>query len=167
MLDAFAQVKREVPDAWLVIAGYPNPEMDPALLRARAAALGISDATLFHLQYIPNDEVAAWFTRADVVVLPYLMVYQSGALQVAHSFGKAVVASAVGGLPDVIRHGETGLLVPPRDAKALAEALITVPRDPALARRLGQQAQEASETLYSWDRVAGQMRAAYTEPAAR
>lgn len=166
LLEAFARVKRDVPDAWLVIAGYPNPETDPALLRAQAAALGIGDSTLFHFQYIPNDEVAAWFTRADVVAFPYLMVYQSGALQVAYSFGKPVVATNVGSFPDVIRQGENGFLVPPRDVKALAEALTAVLRDPVLARRLGRQARKDSETLYAWDRIAGQMRAAYAEACA-
>jgi glycosyltransferase involved in cell wall biosynthesis len=60
---------------------------------------------------------------ADLVVLPYWTASQSGVAPLAFASGRAVVASAVGGLPDLIRPGETGLLVPPRDPPALAAAV--------------------------------------------
>lgn len=161
LLEAFARVKRTVPQAWLAIVGYPNPEVDPAMLRDRAKTLGICDSTWFHLQYVPNEDVAAWFNRASVVAIPYLTVYQSGVLQLAYSFGKAVVATNVGSLPEVVKHGKTGFVVPPRDPKALADALTTVLRNPALAHQLGRRARRQSQTLYSWDQVAAQVREAY------
>ena len=162
LLGAFAEVRRTLPMARLIIAGYPNPDVDISALYRQAKELEISESVIFHLQYIPNEEVAAFFSLADVVVFPYLMVYQSGALQVAYSFGKPVVATSVGGLPEVVKHGQTGLLVPPHDSGALAEALITLLSDKHLSRRLGQRALELSKTNHSWDRIAYQIQQSYS-----
>jgi glycosyltransferase involved in cell wall biosynthesis len=85
------------------------------------------------------------------------MIYQSGALQVAYSFGKPVVATNVGGLSEAVEDGETGLLVPPRDHEKLGEALIALLNDEARARRMGARAKELSETAYSWDGIARQV----------
>lgn len=154
LLDAFAEVRRRLPDAQLVVAGFPNPDVDVEGLRARVERLGLTDAVKFYLRYVPVEEVAGLFAASDVVVFPYLMIYQSGALQVAYSFGKPAVATDVGGLSEAVEDGETGLLVPPRDAPALAEALAALLGDPARARRMGERARELSETEYSWGRIA-------------
>jgi glycosyltransferase involved in cell wall biosynthesis len=74
-------------------------------------------------QYIPDDAVELYFAAADAVVLPYTSASQSGIVQVAYGFERPVIASAVGGLPEVVKHGETGLLVPPGDAGELAGAI--------------------------------------------
>ena len=89
-----------------------------------------SDFTMFALpfgSYVPNEEVGTYFAAADVVVLPYAEASQSGVVTVASEFGLPVVATRVGGLPDVIVDGETGLLVPPGDPAAIAGALARVP----------------------------------------
>jgi len=162
LLDAFARVKKELPTAHLIIAGFPNSDVDVAALYRQAEGLGLNESVMFHLQYIPTQDVAAFFEAADVVVFPYVMIYQSGALQVAYSFGKPVVATDVGGLSEVVEHGETGLLVPPRDPEALANALTTLLSDPELAQRLGRQARALSETRYAWDQIAQQVRQVYS-----
>jgi len=154
LLDAFAEVRSQLPEAQLVIAGFPNEEIDTEELRRKAAQLGIAEAVKFHLQYVPVEEVADLFNAADVAVFPYLMIYQSGALQVAHSFGKPAVATDVGGLSEAVIDGETGLLVPPRDAHLLAEAIAALLSDPEKARRMGQRARELSENAHSWERIA-------------
>ena len=161
LLDAFAEVRRRLPEAQLVVAGFPNPDVDVAALRARAEAAGISGAVKFYLRYVPLEEVAGLFAASDVVVFPYLMIYQSGALQVAYSFGKPVVATDVGGLSEAVVDGETGLLVPPRDAGALAVALAELLGDPVRARRMGERGRELSETEYSWGRIALSVRRVY------
>ena len=61
---------------------------------------------------------------ADLVVQPYVSATQSGISQIAFAFGKPVLATAVGGLPDVVENGETGFLVPPADARAVARAVV-------------------------------------------
>ena len=99
---------------------------------------------------------------ARVAVFPYRSIDQSGALQVAYTFGVPAVATAVGGLPEAVEHGASGLVVPPGDPAALASALATLLADSSLAARYGARARELSETRYSWREVgrlaAGELR---------
>ena len=74
-------------------------------------------------RYVPEPEAADLFSRADVVVLPYRTASASGVVSLAYHYGKPVIASRVGGLPDVVADGSSGRLVPPGDARALAEAI--------------------------------------------
>ena len=76
-------------------------------------------------------------------------------------FSKPVIATHVGGLSEVVKNGETGLLVPPRDPAALAEALTTLLANPDMAQRLGRQARELSATYHSWDRIAQRLGQVY------
>ena len=154
LVEAFAQVRSKLPDAQLVIAGFPNPEVDTDELRRKVAALGLAQAVKLHLEYVPVDDVADLFSAADVAVFPYLMIYQSGALQVAYSFGKPVVATNVGGLSEAVIEGQTGLLVPPRDARSLAEAIVALLGDRERSRRMGERAREISEEAHSWGPIA-------------
>ena len=75
-------------------------------------------------------------------------------LAIAYSFGKPVVATAVGGIPEVVDHGETGFLVPPRDPHHLAEAIVTLLQDDDLRRRMGRRAREKAESELSWPSIA-------------
>jgi glycosyltransferase involved in cell wall biosynthesis len=79
--------------------------------------------------YIPLAEVAGLFARADLVVLPYRHATGSGVIPLAYRYGKPVVASSVGGIPEVVTDGVTGFLVPPGDAQALARALCRFQRE--------------------------------------
>ena len=74
-------------------------------------------------RFIPDQEVASYFSAADVVALPYLTATQSGVVPIAYHFNRPVVVTEVGGLPEVVRQGETGYLVPPGDSSELAEVL--------------------------------------------
>jgi glycosyltransferase involved in cell wall biosynthesis len=73
---------------------------------------------------------------------------------IAYAFGKPVVATRVGGIPEVLDHGQTGLLVPPGDPKSLAEAIITILQNRDLRTRMGQRAQEKAENSLSWSSIA-------------
>jgi starch synthase len=70
--------------------------------------------------------------------------------------GTAVVASKVGGIPEVVADGETGLLVPPDDPAALAESINALTRDPDRARAMGAAGRERAATLFDWGRIAQQ-----------
>jgi glycosyltransferase involved in cell wall biosynthesis len=74
-------------------------------------------------RYVPNEEIGLYFAAADLVAVPYLSATQSGVIQIAYGFGKPVVATAVGGIPEVVAEGRTGFLVPPGDAAAIADAV--------------------------------------------
>jgi glycosyltransferase involved in cell wall biosynthesis len=92
-------------------------------------------------------------------VLPYLMGYQSGVLHLAMTMGRAVVVTAVGDLPQAVADGTTGLIVPPRDAQALADALERVVSDAAFAERLGAAAHARMLDGSDWSAVAEQVEA--------
>jgi glycosyltransferase involved in cell wall biosynthesis len=120
LMEAMLSVRRRLPGAVLVVAG---PFLEPsARYRRRAADLGLSDAVRFFEGYVPNEEVSSLFDLADVVVLPYRSATQSGVLPLAASWGKRVVTTRVGGLPESAGHG--AVLVRPRDPTGLAEGIL-------------------------------------------
>jgi glycosyltransferase involved in cell wall biosynthesis len=87
---------------------------------------------------VPKDERDRLFAAASVVALPYVYATTSAVVPFAQMHARPVVASAVGGLPEAVAHGRTGLLVPPGDPRALADALVRLLADPALARSMGR-----------------------------
>ncbi len=85
---------------------------------------GIGDHTIVVDQYISNEDVSAYFCSADVVILPYVDATQSGIVQIAFGLNKPVITTRVGGLPEAVDHGYTGLLVEKESPAELAEAII-------------------------------------------
>lgn len=75
-------------------------------------------------QYIPNEQVNLYFAAADVVVLPYISATQSAIVSLAYSYHKPVIATQVGGIPELVKEGKTGFLVRPDQPRELAEAII-------------------------------------------
>ncbi|SEM58779.1 Glycosyltransferase involved in cell wall bisynthesis [Loktanella fryxellensis] len=157
-LDAFALLRAQaVPDAVLMIVG-DGPERDG--LAARADALGIADAVEFTGAVAP-EEVPGMLARMHVGLSPYaasadfyfspLKIYEYMAA------GLAVVASDVGHLGQVVDHGTTGLMVPPGDAQALADALARLAADPALRSRLGSAARAHVMAHHTWDGIAARV----------
>lgn len=110
-------------DATLMVVGEFYDKKEPYLDEIRS--LGIAGKVRIVDEYVPNEEVGKYFTAADVVALPYVSATQSGIIQIAFGFGKPVIATAVGGLPDVVADGKTGILTPPEDPEALAEAIVS------------------------------------------
>ncbi len=162
LVDAFALARRSC-EAKLLIAGYPTKHMDVAALRRRIEALGLGEDVILDLRYIPLDEVGALMRLASVVVYPYRSSTQSGALQVAYTFGRPVIATAVGGLPEAVEDGRSGFLVPPESPEALAEKMAILIRDVNLAARMGRYARHLSETRFSWQVVAREILRIYDD----
>jgi glycosyltransferase involved in cell wall biosynthesis len=161
LLEAFAEV-RGASRARLVIAGYPSKFMDMAALHAQVESLGLSDAVIFDTRYVPLEEVGPLMELARLVVYPYRSSTASGSLQVAYAFGRAVVATRVGGLPDVVEEGRSGLLVPPQDPAALAAAILALVSDPARAAEMGAHARHLSQTKYAWPPIARRILEVYS-----
>ena len=83
------------------------------------------DNFIVYNEYVSNDKRAELFRRASLVAMPYVEATQSvGVIPIAYTFGKPVVATAVGGLPNQVDDGQTGLLVPTHNERALANAII-------------------------------------------
>jgi glycosyltransferase involved in cell wall biosynthesis len=94
---------------------------------------------------IPDEETAQLFLDADIVVLPYLAASQSGVLTIANTFGKPLIVTDVGELGQTIEHERTGLVIPPRDEQALADAIIRLISDAPLRNRLGVASRDVAE----------------------
>ena len=131
LLEAMVHVRAEIPGAIAVLAG-DGPQRDA--VRRRARAMGLEDAIVFP----GHDDPFALFRAADVAVLVSRHEGVPLTLIEAMSQTVPVVATDVGGVGDVVDDGVTGLLAPAGDARAVAQRLIDLLRDPALARRIGQ-----------------------------
>lgn len=105
-------------------------------------------------RFLSNEEVAAAMHTASIVALPYLTATQSGVIPIAFSFRKPVIATNVGGIPDVIKNLETGLLVPPNSISALDYALEKLIGDPALRRQLGENGWKYQKEELGWRSIA-------------
>jgi glycosyltransferase involved in cell wall biosynthesis len=145
LLRAFAMLTGDRPALRLVLAGYGPQE---GALRAMAAELGIAARVLFTGERT-RAQVAALLRGCEALALPSRAETFGLAAAEAMACGKAVVASAVGGVPEVVRDGREGLLVPPDDPPALAAALGRVLDDRALATRLGRAGEAAVRTRFS------------------
>jgi glycosyltransferase involved in cell wall biosynthesis len=146
LLEAFAQVE----GAELWVAGVPRVDMD----ELHALAGRAPGRVRFVPRFVPDEELPALFRRADVVVLPYREIDQSGVLYTALAFGRPLVVTRVGGLAEVAdRHG-AALAVPPEDPGALADAISRLIENADERRRLGEAAERVARTEYSWDAIA-------------
>lgn len=134
LLHAWQRVQRQVPEARLLVAG--DGPLAPQMA-ALAAALGL-DGTVTLLG--PRGDIPDLMARADVFVLPSRFDGLSNVLLEAMAAGLPCIASRVSGSLDVIVDGESGLLVPPEEPEALAEALLRLLARPAEALRLGRAA---------------------------
>ena len=154
LLDAMPAIRESLPEAVLVVAG--EFYADEADIRAQVVRLGLaqgpSPAVRFVADYIPDDQVAIYFSAADVVVQPYVTATQSGVAGIAYHFGRPLITTDVGGLAETVPHDRAGLVVPSEDPGALAEAVVRFFLEPGLADRLAGGVRVERER-YSWDRV--------------
>jgi glycosyltransferase involved in cell wall biosynthesis len=114
-----------------------------------------------HDKYIPAKEVAGLFIHARAVVLPYTDGTQSAVAAMALGYGRPVIASAVGSIPELVQHGVNGLLTPPRNVTSLKAALEAVITDDQLVTRLSAGARRLRDGPLSWRAIAEQTLAVY------
>ena len=133
-------IHNAVPNARVVIAGRGED------FERYRRLMQHPDRFEVHNSYISDLQRDALFARAAVVVLPYIEASQSGVIPVAYSFGKPVVATTVGGLPDLVDDGRTGFLVAPRNVQALADATVRLLRDAPMRHKMGAQGKHKIET---------------------
>lgn len=151
LLDAMGAVWAEQPEATLTIAGAGELADHPALADSRVSV---------RREHVPDAAIPALFAAATCVALPYRQASQSGVGSLAKRHGRGLVASAVGGLPELVADG-SGLTVPAADPAALARALVEVLGDRSLAERLGRAGSETAARGADWDTVAETTLAAY------
>jgi glycosyltransferase involved in cell wall biosynthesis len=160
-VDTAVEAMRYLRDAELFVAGGPPAEefhRDPEVTRLRwiASLAGVSDRVRF-LGRVDRGQVPALMRSADLVVcVPWYEPFGIVPLE-AMACGVPVVASAVGGLTDTVVHGETGVLVPPRDANAVANATRRLLADPEYRRTLGAAGHRRVRSRYTWPKVGDSM----------
>lgn len=152
-IDVLLDAWRGIDDAELWVVGLPKTDLAP--LRA-AAPPGVR----FVPRFVADEEIPAFFRRADLVVLPYREIDQSGVLFTALGFGAPLLLTSVGGFPEVAATGAAEL-VAPGDPAALHDALRRLLADPAARERLAASARAAAAGPYAWDAVAQRHLALY------
>lgn len=157
LLDAFAAVRPQAPDTKLAIVGSGPCLAD---LQERARHLGILSDCVFEPA---TPRVADWLRAIDIFVLPSHSEALSNSLMEAMASGCCVAASRVGGNPELVAHGETGMLFEPRDAAGLAELLCVLVREPARRSGLAANAAHLIRTRFSLAAAARRMGEIYSE----
>jgi len=120
LLDAFADSRLRGRGLKLIVAGEFYG--DGTKYHSQAESLGIDGDIVWHTGYVPDGEVRDFFSAADVVVQPYRSATQSGVTQIAYHFGRPMIVSDVGGLPEIVPDGKVGYVVAP-SPEAVAGAI--------------------------------------------
>ncbi len=164
LLAAIPRVLEAAPTTRFALAGGP-PNLRPADVAAQwlTPEAAPHHARIHFTGWLSPSQLASWYRSADVLVVPsryepFGMVILEGMIH-----GLPVVASDVGGPAEILDHGRTGLLFPPRDAAALAEQLTAVLRDRRLRERLGRAGAEEARLNWTWPKRVGAMSEVYTE----
>jgi glycosyltransferase involved in cell wall biosynthesis len=157
LLRALAEVKKSVPDITLSMAG--DGEMTASLKRL-ATELQLTQNVSF-VGFIPNERMYSFLRRHHIMVMPSLVEGFGVASLEAAACGRPVIASNVGGVPEVVQDGRTGILVPPGDHRRLAEAIVKLSGDAQLCRQMGQAGHRFVKENYSWEKSLDMMCSLY------
>jgi glycosyltransferase involved in cell wall biosynthesis len=166
LLAAFHLLAASYPDYRLIIAGEPKKGSEEYRRQIEQAVKTefAPDRIILKIQFIPDTEMEVYLKAADVLVLPYKEIFQSGVLFLAYSFGLPVVATDVGSFREEIVEGQTGFLCQPGDPAELAKAIETYFASD-LYKNLRVRRQEIidyAEANHSWNAVADLTRNAYS-----
>jgi glycosyltransferase involved in cell wall biosynthesis len=166
LLSAFAELSNKDRSYRLIIVGKPKgSEGYWKQIHQGIARSGIRDRVIERIEYIPDEETELFFKAADVLILPYAHVFQSGVLFLGYSFGLPAIAADVGNLTEEIIEGETGFVFKSRDASDLASKIDKYFKSELfrnLETRRAQIKKYANER-YSWSKVAEITTAVYSE----
>ena len=149
LLEAMPAIRVGCPDVRLLVVGefWENKQV----YLNQIVRLGIERNVIVVDRYVPNEETPLYFSAADVAVLPYTQVTQSGVVQLAFGFGVPIITTRMGGLAEVVSDGDTGLLVPPGDPAALALAVTRYFREGSRERMA--QAIEQARPRFDWQNL--------------
>ena len=166
LIEAFRKVNLQIPSAKLVLVGDGSTRL---VVEKRIDHLSLSDSVVM-TGAVDYADIPHYLGVADVAVAPYLKFgdpFWGSPMKIFEymAAGKAIVASAVGQIREVIRHGETGILVKPGNEDALAHSIIELLEDSAKREMLGRNAKLTAERYHSWDRHIQQLENVYAHVA--
>jgi len=128
--------------------------------REMAARLHVGDHVTFH-GFVKQDRLPPFYQNADLVILPSRRESFGLVLAEAMAAGRPVVASRVGAIPEVVVDGSTGLLIPPDDTTACADAIVSLLGNTDRMREMGRKGQERALACFTWEKVAERVSAGY------
>lgn len=141
-------ITEAIPDVKIVIAGQGED-----FSRYRKMMVNKGKFVVYN-DYVSDEKRTELFRQASLVVLPYIEATQSGVIPLAYTYSKPVVATTAGGLPEMVDDCQTGYLVPPRDYRALADAIKRLLLDKSLRRQFGKAGKRKIKTECSPEVVA-------------
>ncbi|MEY8216234.1 MAG: glycosyltransferase family 4 protein [Colwellia sp.] len=152
LIEAFSKVKESNDDVVLLIAGKVW-KTDFSKYQSQINQLGLSkNEVITHIKYIPDELVGDYYAAADLVVLPYKRIYQSGVLLMAMSYGKAVVTSNLEPMLEIIDNEKNGFTFGSEDSASLAGALsAALNQDSDI---IGFEAYSLMKNEFSWEKIA-------------
>lgn len=162
LLEAMAELVKTHSDIELVIAGKVWKD-DFGLYEKLIQRLDLSRWISLRIRYISDDEAQLYYVAADVVVLPYRKIYQSGVLLMAMSYRKPVVVSDLPGMLEVVEDGITGFVFEAGSVKSLVDTLNYALGDPVRLRSVGEAGFELMKDRYSWSLVGEKTARLYRE----
>lgn len=158
LLEAISLFDEETSPILLVVGEFYEPEQP---YRQLVSDLKIQDRVVFIPDYVPNEDVSSYFQISEAVVLPYLDASQSGIIQVARFFLCPIIATNVGGLPDLIDSPRNGIIVEPNNAHALKNAIEQI-LDTDTSGRIKLEMEKEQEK-YSWKNMVLKIEQIYDE----
>ena len=150
LIGALPLIAKQIPDVKLIVAGK-GENLDQYFPEGYDS----SQVELLN-EFIPTEEVAGLFHRSAATILPYIEASQSGVAALSYGLGTPVIASDLGGLREIVQHEQDGLLVPPCDVKALADAVIRVLSDRTLQDKMQSRALVRCQKDLNWQNIAVQ-----------
>lgn len=166
LIRAMPAVRAACPQVLFVVAGKVlHGEREEYEKLIADMGLGAEDLVQRY-DYLSDEEAIRYVRAADLVVMPYREIYQSGVLFFAYSFGRPVLATRVGSFPETIEDGQSGWLVEPEDIEGLSQGLISALTAPEKLQAAGDRARHLADTLYGWPDIARQTVAVYRQTVA-
>jgi glycosyltransferase involved in cell wall biosynthesis len=150
LIEAIPLVAEHIPEVKLIIAGR-GENIEQYFPKGY-------DSQRYEIinNYISDEDVVSLFERSTITVLPYIESSQSGVAALSYGMGTPVIASNIGGLSEIVRHQKDGLLVPPRDVKALADAIVLLLSDRQMYDQMKAEALTRCQQDLNWQNIAAQ-----------
>lgn len=156
LIEAEKLLKKSIDNLKIVIAGEGD-------INKYIESITNSDSFEIHNKFIPEKEIPTLFSKAKIIVLPYLECTQTGIIPIAYSFKKPVVATNVGCIPEVVEDGKTGLLVNKNKPKLLAKAILKLLKNDNLRVKMGENGLNKLKKDLSWEKTIQEMICVYNE----
>lgn len=156
LLQSFDEIHEAFPEVKLIVAGKWREGYNLPAIYEQKSYIDIHNA------FIPDRDLADLIANSFFVVVPYLDATQSGVIMSSYAFCKPCIATNVGGLPEMVIDGYYGLIVPPRDAHAIADASIQLLSNPSLLKQMSDNIRaDYQEGDKSWKNIAKEILDAY------